>query len=133
MITIGEIRVPNDPVAWRDLGFDVEGDESRLGSVRLRLGGDRFDKPGVTEWTLRGIADSVTEIDGILTAVSTDPTPEPCTHPNGVTRIDHVVLMTPDLPRTTAALKSIGLDVRRERDAGAPPGRGTDERNDGES
>jgi hypothetical protein len=40
-------------------------------------------------------------------------------HPNGATRIDHLVFMTPDLPRTTGALVGLGLDVRRERDAGA--------------
>jgi catechol 2,3-dioxygenase-like lactoylglutathione lyase family enzyme len=40
-------------------------------------------------------------------------------HRNGVTRIDHVVLMTPDVPRTVAALASLGLEPRRERDAGA--------------
>ena len=33
--------------------------------------------------------------------------------------IDHIVLMTPALPRTIGALTDLGLDLRRERDAGA--------------
>ncbi|HEU4657069.1 MAG TPA: VOC family protein [Capillimicrobium sp.] len=32
--------------------------------------------------------------------------------------IDHVVVRTPDLPRTLAALEAIGLDLRRVREVG---------------
>jgi hypothetical protein len=39
-------------------------------------------------------------------------------HPNGVTRIDHLVVTTPDLDRTTAALEAAGLPARRTREAG---------------
>jgi hypothetical protein len=42
---------------------------------------------------------------------------EPATHANGVTAIDHVVVMSPDLGRTVRALADIGLQPRRERDA----------------
>jgi hypothetical protein len=44
-------------------------------------------------------------------------TAEPATHANGVTSIDHAVLLSPDLARTVAALAAIGLAPRRERDA----------------
>ncbi len=37
-------------------------------------------------------------------------------HPNGVEVIDHIVLVTPDTGRTTAALGAIGLDPRRTRE-----------------
>lgn len=39
-------------------------------------------------------------------------------HANGVTHIDHVVVLTPDLDRTTAALATVGLEPRRTREAG---------------
>lgn len=48
-----------------------------------------------------------------------DPAPA---HPNGVTRIDHVVAFTADLDRTVAAGQAIGLDLRRVRDEPAPAG-----------
>ena len=40
----------------------------------------------------------------------------PATHPNGVTAIDHVVLLSPDLARTVASLADPGVQPRRERD-----------------
>jgi hypothetical protein len=41
---------------------------------------------------------------------------QPGTHPNGVTAIDHVVLLSPDLDRTVGSLAAVGADPRRERD-----------------
>jgi hypothetical protein len=116
VITIDELRVGDSVGAWRAIGFDVDDDVCVVGSVRIRLDGDGT---GITSWTLRDIPDSTTDVDGIPTAISTASAGEPGQHPNGVTRIDHVVLMTPDLPRTAAALSVVGLDPRRERDAGA--------------
>jgi catechol 2,3-dioxygenase-like lactoylglutathione lyase family enzyme len=115
MITIDEIRVGDSPDAWRAVGFTVDGDVCVLDGVRIRLGGSGT---GITDWTLRGIPDDVADIDGVVTVASTAEPGQPSTHANGVIRIDHVVLMTPDLPRTTAALTDLRLDVRRERDAG---------------
>jgi hypothetical protein len=115
VITIDEIRVGDSPDAWRAAGFTVDGDACVIDGVRIRLGGSGT---GITDWTLRGIPDDVASIDGVPTVASTAEPGQPSTHANGVTRIDHVVLMTPDLPRTTAALTDLRLDVRRERDAG---------------
>ena len=41
-------------------------------------------------------------------------------HPNGALAVDHVVVSTPDVARTFAALGRAGLDLRRERRAGTP-------------
>jgi hypothetical protein len=60
---------------------------------------------------------SVGGIDGIPTTTSSAAPAAPATHPNGVTAIDHVVLMSPDLNRTVDSLVSIGVHPRRERDA----------------
>ncbi|WP_264079946.1 VOC family protein [Mycolicibacter hiberniae] len=42
---------------------------------------------------------------------------EPAAHPNGVTSIDHIVLVSPNLSRTVEALGAVGLRSRRIRDA----------------
>lgn len=115
MITINEIRVGDSPNSWRAAGFTVDGDICVVDGVRIRLGGPGA---GITDWTLHGIPRSVSAIDGVPTAASKADPAGTATHANGVTRIDHVVLTTPDLHRTTTALSELGLDVRRERDAG---------------
>jgi hypothetical protein len=94
----------------------------RIGAVTLRFAGD--DPPGLRAWTLAGAAGDG-PIDGLPTrraptgspAAPTDSPPPP--HPNGALRLDHVVVMTPDLERTFAALAAAGLDLRRVREAGA--------------
>ena len=117
MISIDELRVGDSPDAWRAIGFDLDDTCCRVGSVRIRLGGEGT---GITGWTLREVPADLTDVDGVPTTASASPPTEPGDmHPNGVTRIDHLVFMTPDLPRTTAAVVALGLDVRRERDAGA--------------
>jgi hypothetical protein len=69
-------------------------------------------------------------LDGLPTTLATDTGPEaggaagapgPGGHPNGVTHIDHLVVLTPDLDRTTAAIGALGIEARRTREAG--PGR----------
>lgn len=115
MITINEIRVGDSPNSWRAAGFTVNGDICVVDGVCIRLGGSGT---GITDWTLRGIPGSVSAIDGVPTAASEADPFGTATHVNGITRIDHVVLMTPDLDRTTTALTELGLEVRRERDAG---------------
>ncbi len=116
MTTIDELGVGDSPDAWRAIGFDVVDDLCRVGAVWIRLGGEGT---GITDWTLRDIPADLTDVDGVPTANSDAPLGESGTHPNGVTRLDHLVFMTPDLPRTTGALVAVGVDVRRERDAGA--------------
>lgn len=122
-VTIAELLVADPPAAWRDAGFAVDEDDScRIGTVRLRLVGADRGK-GVVGWSLRGLPSDVTDVDGVPTTASDAPVSEPAVHPNGVTVIDHVVLLAPDLARTVAALAGIGLEPRRERDGqlgGAP-------------
>ena len=97
---IDEIQVADSPDAWHAISFAVEGDVCQVGTVRIRLNGDGA---GITGWTV----------------VEAEPPPFAAAHPNGVTQIDHLVLMSPDLPRTAARLReTYGLDVLRERDAG---------------
>ncbi|BBX20400.1 glyoxalase [Mycolicibacterium duvalii] len=118
-VTVDELRVADPPDAWRQAGFTVDADDvCRVGGVRIRLLGSGHGT-GVVGWALGGLG---TEISGDLDGIPTERSDQggatnPTTHDNGVTGIDHVVLMSPDLTRTVAALAAVGLVPRREREA----------------
>src|SRR5208282_5124439 len=104
-VTIDEIELADEPRRWRELGLDVRD------GVRLLGRGDAAGR-GITGWSLRGI--SSTDLDGLPTRRSDSALGEPAgEHPNGVLAIDHVVVFSPDLDRTMAALQAAGLDLRR--------------------
>jgi hypothetical protein len=75
-------------------------------------------EPGLAGWSLRGATS--TALDGLPTSLGAGEPANPEEHPNGVSRIDHVVVFTPDLSRTRAALESAGFDLRRIREASEP-------------
>lgn len=125
-VTLAELVVADPPEAWAAAGFAVAADGTcRVGTVAIRLVG-REAGTGIVGWTLLDVAQGTREddLDGIPTTFVRGTTaPSGPTHPNGVIGIDHVVLLSPDLARTTAALARIGLDPRREREGelgGAP-------------
>lgn len=120
-VTIGELAIADPPEAWEALGMRVEGGACRIGSIVLRLAGPGAGR-GIVGWTLRGLPGS--HLDGLpVEGASGDPpagdAPE---HPLGVTRVDHVVAMSPDLDRTITALEAAGLDLRRVREEPTPAG-----------
>jgi hypothetical protein len=130
-VTIDELVLADEPERWRALGFELDdnggdgdGAAVQLGTIRVRLAGDRArvgTAPGFLGWSLRGIA--TTELDGLPTTASQSAPREPVApHPNGAVAIDHVVAMTPALERTVAALQAAGLDLRRIRDEPTPAG-----------
>ena len=94
--------------AWHDLGF--AGDDAiTIGSTRIQCGAGTT---GVPAASIRGVDD----LDGLtLRTVATDGSPVPPSHPNGVTAIDHIVVLTPDPNRTTVAFEQQGLEARRVR------------------
>lgn len=121
---IEEIVIGDPPEAWKRAGFDVASDATVcVGALRLRLTGTPgAPGRGIESWTLCGARQVVDdEIDGLPTVVVTHEaggaTCPP--HPNGATRVDHVVVTTPDLGRTRSAFERRGFDVRRVRDAQA--------------
>jgi hypothetical protein len=148
-VRIHEIAVGDDADGWRNVGFAMHGDVSRVGTVRIRCvgaedagpsgrGSGRHRGRGIVGWDL---APGSAAIDGLPTlpeptlpepalpepalpsvadAGSADPdadAPVP-PHPNGVVALDHLVVVTPDLDRTTAALEAVGIAARRTREAG---------------
>jgi hypothetical protein len=125
--TIEEIRVGDEPDAWRAAGFAVDDDGvCRAGTVRIRLVG-RDGGKYVRSWSLRGVEGGVDgngDIDGLPTEPPAGVEPaDPAVHPNGTLLIDHLVVATPDLDRTIGVLERRGLTLRRTRETatyGAP-------------
>jgi catechol 2,3-dioxygenase-like lactoylglutathione lyase family enzyme len=119
--TVAELVLAADGSAWRDAGFHVEGDTARVGAVTLRFAGPAAGRR-IVRCDLRHVRSD--GLDGLPIARSDAPPPDgPLpSHPNGVTRLDHLVAFTPDLDRTVAAGQALGLDLRRVRDEPAPAG-----------
>lgn len=120
---IAWLEVADSPQAWRDAGFSVDDDgRCVIGTVEHRLLGADPIRRGIVGWAVTldaasGAPDERSDIDGIATSVVApyDPGP-PGHHRNGVFRIDHLVIRTPDTPRTVAALQRSGLERRGHRD-----------------
>jgi hypothetical protein len=109
--TIAELVVGDEPGAWARLGFAVDGDRATVGTTTIVLDGAGG---GLRSWALRDAATAA--FDGLETASANGRTVEPGVHPNGALRIDHVVVSTPDLSRTFAAMQDAGLELRRVRE-----------------
>jgi catechol 2,3-dioxygenase-like lactoylglutathione lyase family enzyme len=129
MVTIAELEIADEPERWSALGFAVEDDRCRIGAVDLRFAGREAGR-GLVRWQLRellahdGDPGAEPDLDGLPTAraaASEPPSPAPA-HPNGISAIDHVVAISPDLDRTTATLRRAGLDLRRIREQPTPAG-----------
>ncbi|MDX6586852.1 MAG: hypothetical protein QOI31_1325 [Solirubrobacterales bacterium] len=113
---VAALRIGGKHEEWRELGFDVDNDGvAVLGGVRLEL--LPAAKQGAIEsWALEG-ADLPGSIDGLPTESGTRGERE-ADNPNGATAIDHLVVFTPSLERTSAAFQDVGVECRRVREAG---------------
>ncbi len=105
MPSIDELEIADEPAAWSAAGFEVEDGVCRVSRVTLRLAG-KGPRRGIVGWTLG---------DGRRRDAAAP-------HPNGVVRVDHVVMLSPDLDRTVAELESQGFDLRRRREGATPGG-----------
>jgi hypothetical protein len=117
------LRVAETPEAWTAAGFVVDGDgRCRIGGATVELVGPGAGE-AVVGWSLRGLPEGAPgDLDGFATTRADDPpgdgagaAAEP-EHPNGVTGIDHIVLLTDDLGRTVEAAEGVGLTLRRIRE-----------------
>jgi hypothetical protein len=116
---IVELTLAADPASWRACGLSVADDGTAVvGGIRLRLvppsQGD-----GLLAW---GLADPAPRpsIDGLATLPAVaPPVAGPEAHRLGVIGFDHVVIATPDLERTCAAIAdATGAPLRRIREVG---------------
>lgn len=122
MTTVVEFMLGGSDVAWRAVGFAVNDSGTvQLGGIRCRFDANSLT-PGITSWALAEADDpSATSIDGLATSHRDIPDSErvPATHPNGVIGIDHVVVYTPDLERTCAAITgATAAPLKRIREVG---------------
>jgi hypothetical protein len=119
-MTIDQIALADDPSRWEALGFAVSDSIVQLGTIRIALVGSDAGR-GIIGWSLRGLTS--TALDGLPTTASERPEHSAAPgHPNGVSGIDHLVAMSPDLDRSVSALRRAGLDLRRVREEPTPAG-----------
>jgi hypothetical protein len=116
-IEIEQISIGADPAAWARAGFAIEGNASRVGTVGLQFAPGE----GILGWRLSSPA--ADEIDGLPQAAPAEgPALAGGSHPGGIIQIDHLVVFTPDLERTTAALGQVGIERRRVREVATDDG-----------
>jgi hypothetical protein len=82
-----------------------------VGDVSIEfVEGDR----GIVDWALTDV--KAAGIDGLPTRLGAPPDSRSSVHTNGVTEIDHVVVLTPRVERTVEALERSGIELRRIRE-----------------
>ena len=113
---VAALTVGGEPEGWLAMGFDIHARVLMLGPVRVELSASA-PAGTIESWALDG-TDVPESVDGLATDSAERGGPE-TQHPNGASAIDHIVVVTPSLERTSDAFAAIGVDCRRVRDAGA--------------
>lgn len=112
---LASLAVSGGPEPWAAAGFTLVDGQVILDTVTVRAQG--VDEPaGIQAWGLTEVEDGV--VDGLLTVAAGTTEAGLGDHPNTAVAIDHLVVASPDLERTTVALAAFGIDLRRIRDAG---------------
>lgn len=113
MATLTRLGVPGAEAAWAALGFTVDDGAVQIGQVRCVLTAARG-------WGFAEIHSdpSVLGVDTVRCPAADGPV-----HPNGVTRVDHVVYTAPDLDVAVAGLSAVlGTPPRRRFHPRGPKG-----------
>jgi hypothetical protein len=119
---IGELVIGGSRANWAQVGINFsQAGVFAMGEIALRI--DEALPPGMHSWALTNIDSASVSIDGIPTTeavVNSRPAETEAREfvlaPLG---IDHVVVNTPDLERTSRALhEATGAELKRIRDAG---------------
>jgi hypothetical protein len=104
---------------WQAIGLTFDELTCPLADVDIVVSGET---PGLHGWTIDIGRDDVIEIDGIRTTLVSGTQPRQVSSVIGrqkVIGLDHVVVNTDDIDRTTQAITAaLGLEVRRERQLG---------------
>ena len=123
MARVESLIISGDPDRWRALGLTVTDDGLiPLFGTSLRVvatgHGDAF---GIVGWELSGLGDDVDEsVDGLRTAPVAPRSPMFAEHDLGAIGLDHLVVLTGDLERTSNAIESAtGCELKRVREVGA--------------
>jgi hypothetical protein len=120
------LTIAGDHEIWRSIGLTVTDDgiiPLHGTSLRLVPDGAAGDPAGVVGWALSGSPTGPTAppaIDGLPTEVVDALPPLHANHPLGASGLDHVVVLTPDLERTSHAIaEATGSELRRIRELGS--------------
>ena len=106
---LAALRVPGGADPWQALGFAVVDDTVALANGAVRLGADECSLE------LESSDRDVAAVDGV--AVTTGSRADALVHPNGAVELDHIVIMTDSIERTSAAIEDVlGLEQRRLRE-----------------
>lgn len=115
------LTVAGDADAWRSIGLTVTADDliPLVGtSIRLVPASDGA-AIGIVGWALSGARDT-TDIDGLVTEVVAPATPVYADHALGASGLDHVVVSTADLERTSGEIAlATGCELKRIREVGS--------------
>jgi len=116
------LSVVGDVDLWRSLGLTVtdDGMVALVGTSIRIVPDDASASSRIVGWALSGLDDAaVIDVDGLATEVIEPPTPIYADHPLRATGLDHVVVLTPDLERTSAAIAAAtGCELKRIRELG---------------
>ena len=111
---LAAITIGGDADAWQALGFHVDA----AGAIALDNGALRLvDGPASVRALVLDGDPAASNVDGV--AVEAGTAVSPGDHPNGAFALDHVVVTTDSLERTSAAFSDqLQLPQRRVREAG---------------
>ncbi len=121
------LSVAGDADTWRSLGLTVTDDGViPLVGTSIRLvagaGADGDGDAGLVGWALSGVVVAIgpaVDIDGLATEIVEPPAPMYAEHPVGASGLDHLVVTTADLERTSGAIAEItGCELKRIRELG---------------
>jgi len=102
---------------WAGLGLIVVDGTIPLFGTGIRI--DPAYEPGLVGWAMSGLADGVTSIDGVPTDAVAPAAPVFVEHPVGAIGLDHVVVATDSLERTSGAIaEATGAPLKRVREIG---------------
>lgn len=115
------LNVAGEIDTWRSLGLTVTDDGviPLVGtSIRL-VAGDAAEANGIVGWSLSGVDGTRSDVDGLATEVVESATPIYADHQLRASGLDHVVVLTPDLERTSVAIEAAtGCELKRIREVG---------------
>lgn len=117
MTRLVALRVPGDAARWVGLGLSTD-DAGRFTFANggIEVGAD------TTALEVDDIAGVPADVDGVALVTGLTASRDPAIdhrvdHPNGAFEIDHIVVMTDSLERTSAAIDAtLGLEQRRLRE-----------------
>ncbi len=104
------MALPDPAIAWEVVGFNIVDNSVSVGDLTVALG-----RPiGRPQWWFEpSLTSPIHGVDQALPAENPGRS-----NPNGATSVDHIVVMSPNLETTTAALEEQGFELRRSRPIG---------------